>query len=178
MFDLQASIHLHEIKLVGLGIENKLDCAGIHISDGPRGFYRCLTDLTANGWCYLRGSLLNDLLVASLHRAIPFVEVDVVVMAIAEDLELDMSGLGNILLDNHMLVLERLHSLSLGSFQLIEEFRFMPHNTHSLATSAKRGLNDYRESHLLRFIEQELRILVVPMVAWYNWYFGISHYKL
>jgi hypothetical protein len=54
----------------------------------------------------------------------------------------------------------------------------MSHNSHALATTSKRGLNNDWEANLLTFREKELWVLVVTVIARHNGYLRISHNKL
>jgi hypothetical protein len=42
----------------------------------------------------------------------------------------------------------------------------MSHNSHALATTSKRGLNDNRKANLFAFRKKEFGVLVVSMIAW------------
>jgi len=53
--------------------------------------------------------------VTSLNRAISFIQVDIVAMAISEDLELNVARLLDILFDNDVLIIEALASFTLRS---------------------------------------------------------------
>src|SRR3954466_1823746 len=91
MFYLYASIHLYEKKF-SFFIE-KLERAGAAVTDLAAGIGTALSYseslLRWNEWS--RG-FLNDLLMASLHRAIAVTEVNGIAMLIGKHLDLDVSG--------------------------------------------------------------------------------------
>lgn len=115
---------------------------------------------------------------SSLHRAISLVQINVVAVSVTEDLKLDVSRLLNVFFDNDMLIIEALLGLSLCSVKLVEELLLIVNNTHAFASASQGGLDDHWEANLLRFFEQELRILVVTVIAGYNWNLGVSHDEL
>ena len=113
VLDLQTSIHLHEIELICHGVKDKLYRSSINIAH-CFGCLNCgLTNLGSNCLSNLRGSLLNNFLMTSLDRAVSLIKVDIVSMLITEDLKLDMSWLLDVFLNNHMLIIKTLESLSL-----------------------------------------------------------------
>jgi hypothetical protein len=64
---LESGVHLHEVELIGNGIKNEFNGAGVHIANGLGSFDCGLTDLLSDFLADLRGSLLYHLLVTSLH---------------------------------------------------------------------------------------------------------------
>ena len=72
-----------------------------------------------------------------LHGAVTLIQVKIVAMTVTEDLHLDMARPLNILLNNHVVISEALHSLVLGRFQLVKEFLFGAHDTHTFATASE-----------------------------------------
>ena len=86
MFHLQSSVHLHKVELIVSSIEYKLDSTCVDISNSSGSLYSCLTYLRAYLLRYLRWSLLDDLLMTSLHRAVTLIQVDIVAMSVTEDL--------------------------------------------------------------------------------------------
>jgi hypothetical protein len=55
---------------------------------------------------------------------------------VSEDLKLNVSRLLNVLFHDHMLIIEALLGLSLGSVKLIKELLLIVYDTHSLAASS------------------------------------------
>ena len=58
-------------------------------------------------------------------------------MSVSKDLELNMSGLLDVLLDDAMIVVKRFHCLALCSVKLLVEFLLVLHNSHALAASSE-----------------------------------------
>ena len=67
MLHLEYGVHLHKVELIGNGIKNELNGAGVHIANGLGSLDCGLTDLLSDLLADLRGGLLNNLLVTSLH---------------------------------------------------------------------------------------------------------------
>src|ERR1051325_9722805 len=112
MLDLEARVHLDEVELAGLPEE--LDRAGAAIAhlrhrpgDDPAHPVALL------GRDHRRGRFLEDLLMAALKRAVALAEMDRIALAVAEDLELDVARIAEILLDIDGVVAER--ALRLGA---------------------------------------------------------------
>lgn len=88
MFDLQSSIHFHEVEvLVIVGIHDKLDRSSSDVAHSlgsfPRFFGELLSELKSES-----GSrrFLDDLLMSTLYRAISLEEGDVMSLRIRENL--------------------------------------------------------------------------------------------
>ncbi len=100
MLDLQARVDLEEVELAIL--EEELDGAGALISDRAGQPNRRVTDSCANIFVDRnRGRFLDELLMAALNRAFAFTECDDFAVAVAEDLHLDVTRSGEILLDEN-----------------------------------------------------------------------------
>jgi hypothetical protein len=99
VLDLNARVHLDE-HVAAVGPEEELDRAGTGVADrlcepngvGAHGLAGVAVEVR-------RGSDLDDLLVPALHRAVAFAQVDHVALAVGQDLDLDVSGVGDRLLD-------------------------------------------------------------------------------
>jgi hypothetical protein len=103
---LEAGVHLQEVE-AAVGARDELDRAGGEIAD-----LLCELDgLFAHGAAHLgrdegRRRFLDHLLVAALDRAVAFVQVDDVAMLVAKQLDLDVAGLFDELLDEDAVVAE------------------------------------------------------------------------
>ncbi len=108
VLNLDPGIHLHEIEILSLLVDKILDGAGVLIVDRLDQRYRCLAHALAEfrreEW---RRTFLNDLLVSTLHRAIPLAQVDVVAVGIRDDLKLDMVRIDDKLFEVALAVSER-----------------------------------------------------------------------
>ena len=178
MLHLQSRVHLHEVELTGDCVKDEFDGARIDVADGLGSLDSRLSDLLSDLLADLRGCLLDDLLVTSLHGAVALIQVHIVAVLVSEHLQLNVARFLDVLLNNDMLIAETLESLSLGGVQLIEELLLVSDNAHALATAAKRGLDDDGEADLFGLAEQELRVLVVSVVARHDGDLGVAHDKL
>ena len=89
---------------------------------------------------------LDDLLVAALERAVALAEVDDVAVLVAQHLYFDVLGLNQVLLDEDILIAERLLGLALDAFERGSDlFRGItaPHTATAAATGC---LEDDRET--------------------------------
>jgi hypothetical protein len=91
-----------------------------------------------------RRRLLDDLLMASLHRALAFAEVDDVAALVAEDLHLDVSRLLDVLLDVDLVAGERARCLATRAFERGFQLRGAADQAHALAATAGCGLQHHR----------------------------------
>ena len=93
MFDLQAGVHFHEIKLT-VRCQQALDRTRPHIVDRTRGAHRHLTKRLAQERIDRRARrLLDQLLVPALQRAIAFAQMDDVTVRVSKDLYFHMTRL-------------------------------------------------------------------------------------
>ena len=67
MLHLKSRVHLHEVELISNGIKNEFNGACVDIAHGLGCFNCGLTNLLSDFLADLRGGLLNNLLVTSLH---------------------------------------------------------------------------------------------------------------
>ncbi len=107
VLDLQPRVQLDEVE-VALGREQELERACVAVADGlaralGRGFHR----LARLGCERRRGRLLDQLLVAPLDRAFPLTERQHVAVLVAQDLNLDVPGRRECLLDVEPGIAER-----------------------------------------------------------------------
>ena len=87
--------------------------------------------------------LLDQLLVATLHRAVALEEVDAVALAVADELHLGMTRGLEVALDVHGAVLEdRLGGRARGLVEAPEVLR-LAHHVHPAAAAACHGLDDH-----------------------------------
>ena len=122
------------------------------------------------GWCFF-----NDFLVSALDGAVTLVEMNVVAKLIAEDLDLDVPWLGDVLLDEDAVVGEGLEGLSLAGLKRLHEFVSVPDDSHALASSAGNCLDQHRILHLVGLLEEIIGILFLAVVARHNWNVGSRH---
>ena len=107
MLDLQAGVHFHEIELAAL-VEQELQRAGPLVAQradgGDRDLAHPRTQLWRDG---RRRRFLDQLLVPPLHRAVALAEMDGIAVAVAEHLDLDVTGIDDRALENDGRIAER-----------------------------------------------------------------------
>ena len=74
-------------------------------------------------------------------------------MFVAQELELDVAGLLDILLDVDAAVTEGLLGFGAGAFEFLRESRGVVDDAHALAAAAGDGLDDDGEADALRFLD-------------------------
>src|SRR5215472_8249339 len=93
MLHLNARVHLEEVKSAAVDIDQEFHRARAAILQALRKLYGCLMNASAKirgkGW---RRSFFDQLLIAALHRAIPFAEMNHAAIAVAQDLHFHMAG--------------------------------------------------------------------------------------
>ena len=98
VLDLQPRVHLEEEELAVL--EQHLDGARVHVAAAERDLHRGFAHRPAGVvGDRRRGRFLDQLLVAALRRAVAVAQVHAVAVRVAEDLELDVPGPGEVALD-------------------------------------------------------------------------------
>src|SRR4051812_28847876 len=96
MLHLKPRIHLQEIELQSLGIDDELDGPGSAIACGTTESESRLRHACAHiGGQVWRRAFLDNLLEAPLQRAIALKQVDRLAITIAKHLDLDMAPLGD-----------------------------------------------------------------------------------
>ena len=107
MLDLDAGIHLDEEELAVLVEEFEGACAPV--ADAPAGLDAAQADLLDERAVDTgRGSFLDDLLVSALERAVAIAEPEMIVVLVAQDLNLDVAWLLEKFLDIDLSILEGL----------------------------------------------------------------------
>ena len=106
MLDLQARVHLHEMKRAVL-LGDELHRTGADIANRLRRDDCCL----AHGLAALarhsgRWRLFHDLLMAALYRTVPLEQVDCVAVRVGEHLNLDVPRRSEIFLNQHAVIAE------------------------------------------------------------------------
>src|SRR5450830_1697511 len=143
VFHLHARVHLDEVELAVLVQE--LERAGAAVADLAAGFGAAVADLldqlTGNARCRC---LLDDLLVAALHRAVAFAQPDGVAVFVRQDLDLHVTWIFQVLLHIHFRIAEGCAGFAFGHGHGIVERRFGMHDAHAATAAAAGGLDDHR----------------------------------
>src|SRR5690606_41950353 len=106
-----------------------------------------------------RGRLFDDLLVATLHRAVALAQVHYIAVVVGDDLELDVARLLEELLHVDLRIAESRAGFLLGHIDGVEQRRFGVHHAHAAAATAAGGLDDHRITDLPRHAQVLVRIL-------------------
>jgi len=93
VLDLHSGIHFDEEPFVRHRVDQKLDGTGVVILRGAREFYRCFGQFCPDArWqADCRGNL-DDLLMATLHGAIAFIEMQNIAVLVAQYLNFNVFG--------------------------------------------------------------------------------------
>jgi hypothetical protein len=180
MLDLQAGVHLHEPDAVGAqafgGVGDELDRAGPDIAHRLSRLHGGGADSGAGGLVHAGGrSLLDDLLVAALQRAIALEQVDDIAVAVAEHLHLDVARTGDVLLQQHPVVAEAGGGLAAARAQGGLEVAGLVDLAHALAAAAGHGLDQHRIADLAGLGRQALDRLVLAQIARRGRHAGLDH---
>ena len=142
MLDLEAGVHLEEVRLTVR--DEELDRAGAGVADllaqRDRRLVQRGAQLVAEAE---RRRLLDDLLVATLRRAVALEEVHDVAGVVAEHLHLDVPTGLDVLLDQHRVVAERRGGLALRGLERCRIVLGVGDDAHALAATAGRGLDQH-----------------------------------
>ena len=107
VLDLDARIDFDEIELAGVCVLQELDGAGIEVPDGAPDAQAEFAEFKPLRFVEENGRrALDDLLVATLHRAVALVEVHQVAVLVAEDLHFDVARAPHQLLEVDLVVAE------------------------------------------------------------------------
>ena len=134
------------------------------VAHGARGVGADLADLLAQLRVdRRRGRLLDQLLVAALHRAVALEQVDHVVVVVGEHLHLHVARVGQVALDVDGGVREELLALARGALERLLELVLRLGDAEALAAAAARGLDGDRIAdrvgdHLARVLDRLDRV--------------------
>jgi len=145
VLDLQAGVHLEEVEVARLAVDDELDGAGALVIHRPGQRHRLLAHrlphfLVEEG----TGRLLDHLLVAALDRALAFVQVQAVAVGVAEHLDLDVARALDELLDEDAVVAESVFGLGLARGEALVRLLVVPGDAQALAAAAGRRLDHHR----------------------------------
>ncbi len=93
MFDLETGVHLEEVEALPCVVDEELDGAGVGVSGGEREANGGFAHASAEVGIDDRGrGFLDDFLMAALDGAFALAEGDAVAMLVGEDLDFDVAG--------------------------------------------------------------------------------------
>ena len=120
----------------------KLDrtCALVIHSLGQR--HRLLTHRLARCFTYKgRRRFFNHFLVSALNRAFTFVQIQNIAVAVADQLNFNMAGFFNKLLDEHPIIAKAVACLVTATREAFQRFLVVKSHTQALAAAACTGFN-------------------------------------
>jgi len=143
VFDLDACVHFHEVE-IPVVVDEILDGTGILISDAFAELDRGIAHLFAKLGGHERGgAFLHDLLVAALQRAIALTEVHDAAVLVAEDLELNVVGIDDELLDVNGTVTESFFGLHASSVVALNEAALVAGDAHAATSTTGDGFDHH-----------------------------------
>ena len=144
---LEPSVHLEKVESPGL-VEQELHRAGIAIADLACDAARCLAERRAGlGIERRRGSLLEQLLVPPLDRAVALAE-EHHALVIRQDLGFDVARALQVALGVEAIIAERAARLAARQPPRGLELRIAAHHAHALAAAARGRLEHQRKAGL------------------------------
>ncbi len=159
VLDLDARVHLDEEPVIAVEVVEELDSAGVIVADllgdARAGQAKLLAHMIVETNA---GRDLDDLLMAALHGAIAFVEMQHVTVLVSEHLHLDVLGAWNVLFEEDRGVPERAACLGLCLVKQASQVGSLSDHAHSPPAAAERGLDDERKADLLRDFERVVAV--------------------
>ena len=144
MLHLQPGVHLQKVKAL-VPAHHKLHCAGTLVIDRTGQRHRLLAHGLAGGVADERaGRLLDHLLVAALDRALALVEVQQVAVAVANQLDLDMTRLLDKFFNEHPVVAKAVARLIAAAGETLQRLLVVGGHAQALAAAAGAGLDHHR----------------------------------
>ena len=147
VFHLDAGIHLHEV-VVSMVIHEAFDGAGADVAD----FFGEADAICAHAFADFvghdgGGSFFDNFLVATLHGAVAFAEVDDIAVHIGHDLELDVVGIFDEFFEINGGVSERFVGFVSGGMVTGDERAIVVGGAHSAATATSGGFDHHGIAH-------------------------------
>ena len=148
MLDLQPCVHLDERK-PAFGVEQKLDRTGVLIAAADTSQPRGVGHRLAGGLVERRRrALLDQLLVATLHRTVALAQHQHPARTVGQHLHLDVTGIDDRLLEIHIAVTERRSGLGGRQPVGIRQTRLRFDHPHATAAPACDRLEQHRIPNL------------------------------
>mmetsp|Transcript_7497 Transcript_7497/g.19307 ORF Transcript_7497/g.19307 Transcript_7497/m.19307 type:complete len:224 (-) Transcript_7497:432-1103(-) len=169
MLHLETGVHLHEIKLLILGVHDELNGARADVAHRLGRTHGSLPQLASQLGAQTRGwGLLDDLLVSPLNRAVALEEVDGVAVLVGKHLHLDVAGPRDVPLEEHPVVSKGVARLAACRVELRQEFVGGQRDPHAFPAPSHHSLEHEWEAGSLGGLPQRsiiLGLVVVPRNA-------------
>ena len=149
VLNLQARIHLHEEERRRvLRRHNELHRARADVANRACRVTGRFTNCAARFLIQQRARcFLDDLLMASLQRALTLAQVDYIAVFICENLHLDMPRGVDEVLDEQGIIAEGTRRFTTGCRECRRQVSSVFHAVHTLAATSCRRLNQYRKAN-------------------------------
>ena len=150
VLDLQPGVDLEEGEQLFTGVVEELDGAGAAVADGhgePLGRRLQLGGLL--GGQDRGGGLLDDLLVAPLHRAVPYAQRPRGALPVGDDLDLDVPGAGDQALQEDHAGAERAQRLLAGALVRVGQVLVRGDHADAAPAAARGRLQHQRVADLV-----------------------------
>jgi hypothetical protein len=166
MLHLKPGVHLQEIQLAAVVVEQKFHGAERVVADGAAEGEGVLVQGGAlRGAQKRRGRLLDHLLVIALDRALALEQVHQAAVAVAGELHLDVARRADQLFEQHPVVAEAGQGLGAGQRQGRGKFSRVGDAAHAAPAAAGTGLDQQRKADAFRGRDQRRVGLVGLVIA-------------
>ena len=162
VLNLDARVHFDEGELACAragGFQQELDGSGVLVADRTgelqRSVVHCACDFRVE---VRRGGDFDDLLVATLDRAVAFEQVNCVRVVVSKNLDFDVAGPLNGLLNVDGRVAERTFAFAHGDLRGLNQFGAVVNTAHTATAAAGNCLDEQRELHVLSGFEQFVEV--------------------
>ena len=139
MFNLQARVHLHEIKIhrAFALLHNKLNRASADIINRTRRLNCSRTHRFTHGRIDTRcWRFFQYFLMATLHGAIPLKQMHIIAMRITEYLDFDMAWFERIFFDQHLIIAKTGNCFTAARVKQVNKITALLNDTHAFAAAA------------------------------------------
>jgi hypothetical protein len=160
---LQSRVHLEEVEALGLAVVHEFHGARAAVAHGLGQLDRRVAQRLGHAFRQVgRGSFLEHLLVAPLHRAVAHAERQHLALAISEHLDLQVPGALDVLLDEHAGIAEVALAQTLNHGEGFAQLHGRAADAHADAASAGRALEHDGIAELLAGHQGCLDVLQQP----------------
>ena len=148
VFDLDARVDLDEVERARVDIHEEFDSARAAVADGRAELDGGRADARAQVLRQADGRRhFHDFLVTALDGAVALPQVHQVAVRVAEDLHLDVLGVGDVPFEEHLVASEGHERLALCLLQLVGELALAGYDPHAATAAAEARFNHQREAN-------------------------------
>ena len=171
---------LHGLGPVVAGLfHNKFHSARTHVVHRAGRSHSRRAHLRAQGLGHAGGGgFFEHLLVATLHRAIALKQINVIALAVAKDLDLNVARALHVFFNQHGAVAKAAYGLALAAGQGGGKVAGRLDNAHALAATARAGFDQHGVANAVGLALQKRRVLVGAVVAGHQRYASALHQLL